>query len=296
MLVSDMGQELFSTLARESVPLAPFTWLNLGGVARYFAEPADESQLQQVVAWAASESIPVRILGGGSNLLVRDPGFDGLVIQLNSPAFDRIAIDGNVVRCGGGVRLSHLVTACVAQGLAGVEHLVGIPGTVGGALHGNSGTDEGDIGQVVRAARLMKRDGNVVQIDAQDLAFSHRRSSLDELVILEASLSLKPDDAVRLTKREQTFWIVKRGKQPNAPVRSAIAFVDPDGGSASAILSQCGALGMIEGGVQLSMAYPNYLIASEGATATQVLTLLDRARQLVYDRQGLKLQPHLVVW
>ncbi len=292
----DMARDAFLSLVRENVPLAPFTRLHIGGTARYFAEPADEAQLQQVLSLAAADSIPVRILGGGSNLLVRESGFDGLVVQLASPAFDRIILDGQTVRCGGGVWLSHLVTACVAGGLAGVEHLVGIPGTVGGALHGNSGTDEGDIGQVVRSARLMKRDGQIVQVDAPGLTFSHRRSSLDELVILEATLTLKPDDSVRLTKREQTFWIVKRSKQPNAPARSAIAFIDPDGGSASALLHQCGVLGMIEGGVQLSMAYPNYLVATEGATFDQVISLLERARSLVYDRQGLKLQTHLVVW
>jgi UDP-N-acetylmuramate dehydrogenase len=268
----------------------------LGGPARYFCEPADESQLQQLLSQAAADSVAVRILGGGSNLLVRDFGFDGLVIQLSSPAFAKIRFENSTVHCGGGVRLSHLVTACVAQGLAGVEHLVGVPGTVGGALHGNSGTDEGDIGHVVRSARLMRRDGQIVTVDAEGLTFSHRRSSLDELVILEASLGLAVDDSARLTKREQTLWIVKRSKQPNAPVRSAVAFIDPDGGSAAALLQQCSVLGLIEGAVQLSASHPNYLVASEGATAEQVLALLDRTRAIVQERTGVVLQSHLVVW
>lgn len=291
-----MAQVSFPSWVREHVPLAPFTWLQLGGSARFFCEPADEGQLQELLSLAASASIAVRILGGGSNLLVRDSGFDGLVIQLSSPAFAKIRFENSTVHCGGGVRLSHLVTACVAQGLEGVEHLVGVPGTVGGALHGNSGTDEGDIGQVVRSARLMKRDGQVVTVDAKGLTFSHRRSSLDELVILEASLGLAVDDPTRLTKREQTLWIVKRSKQPNAPARSAVAFIDPDGGSAASLLQQCSVLGLIEGSVQLSASYPNYLVASEGATAEQVLKLLDRTRSIVQDRTGVVLQSHLVVW
>jgi UDP-N-acetylmuramate dehydrogenase len=291
-----MAQSRLESMVRENVPLAPFTRLQLGGEARFFGEPSDELELGEMVSLAASQGIPVRLLGGGSNLLIRTSGFDGLVLQLTSPAFAKISFADTLVRCGGGVRLSHLVTSCVAQGLAGVEHLVGIPGTVGGALHGNSGTEEGDIGQVVSEARLMTRDGKVTQVDSRGLTFSHRRSSLDELVILEASLSLRFEDPARLTKREQTFWIVKRGKQPNAPIRSAIAFVDPDGDSAAALLHQCGALGMIEGGVQLSLPYPNYIVATEGATAEQVLILLDRARNLVLDRQGIKLQPHTVLW
>lgn len=291
-----MAQSRLESMVRENVPLAPFTRLQLGGEARFFGEPSDELELGEMVSLAASQGIPVRMLGGGSNLLIRTSGFDGLVLQLTSPAFAKIGFADTLVRCGGGVRLSHLVTSCVAQGLAGVEHLVGIPGTVGGALHGNSGTEEGDIGQVVCEARLMTRDGKVTQVDSRGLTFSHRRSSLDELVILEASLSLRVEDTARLTKREQTFWIVKRGKQPNAPIRSAIAFVDPDGDSAAALLHQCGALGMIEGGVQLSLPHPNYIVATEGATAEQVLILLDRARNLVLDRQGIKLQPHTVLW
>lgn len=291
-----MVHNSFLSSVRENVPLAPFTRLSIGGSARFFAEPADENQLEQIVSQAVADSIPVRVLGGGSNLLIRESGFEGLIVFLTAPSFERITFDDHLVHCGGGTKLSHLVTACVGQGLAGVEHLVGIPGTVGGALHNNSGTDEGDIGQVVRSARLMKRDGKVIEVQSKDLTFSHRRSSLDELVILEATLALKKDDSVRLTKREQTFWIVKRSKQPNAPIRSAIAFIDPDGGTAAALLHQCGALGMIEGGVQLSMAFPNYLVASEGATSAQVLTLLQRARDLVNDRQGVKLLPHLEVW
>lgn len=281
---------------REDVPLAPFTWLQLGGNARYFAEPADLAQLQQVVQAAAAASISVRILGSGSNVLVRESGFEGLVLQLTSPAFAQIRIDGVNVECGGGVRLSHLVTACVAQGLAGVEHLVGIPGTLGGALHGNSGTDEGDIGQVVRGATLLKRDGSLVNVDSKSLTFSHRRSSLDELVIVSASLQLHQDDSARLTKREQTFWIVKRSKQPNAPARSAVAFIDPDGGSAADVLHKAGMLGAIEGSVQLSTTFPNYVVANDGATSQQVISLLDRVKDHVAERTGVKLQPHLVFW
>ncbi len=291
-----MALEQFKTLVREDVPLAPFTWLQLGGHARYFAEPADVAELRELLVASSDEGLSVRLLGGGSNLLVRDAGFDGLVIQLKAPAFSKIQFDGSLVTCGGGAPISHLITACVGQGLAGVEHLVGIPGTVGGALHGNSGTDEGDIGHVVRAATLLRRDGSIVQVDAKELAFSHRRSSLDELVILEATFELQKDDAARLTKREQTFWILKRSKHPNAPVRSAIAFTNPDGASAADLLQRFGQLGAIEGSVQLNPTYPNYITVSDGATSEQVLALLELVREAVFEKSGVRLLTHLVVW
>ncbi|MBM3965079.1 MAG: FAD-binding protein [Planctomycetes bacterium] len=288
--------ESFKSFVRENVPLAPYTWLHLGGCARYFAEPADFEQLQGLVAEASRQSIGVRILGGGSNILVKDSGFDGLVIQLIAPAFQKISFQGNRVTCGGGVRLSHLVTACVAQGLAGVAHLVGIPGSVGGALRANSGTEEGDIGHAVREAQMLRRNGELVSVTGKQLAFSHRRSSLDELAILEATLELQPGDVKYLTKREQTFWIVKRSRQPNHPTRSAVAFIDPDGESAGELIHRTGFSGLIEGSVQMNATYPNYITAGTGATADQVLTLLERVRKGVLEKTGVRLQPHLVVW
>jgi len=288
--------EKFKNVVQENVPLAPFTWLQLGGTARWLAEPVDLEQLQGLVQAAAADSIPVRILGGGSNVLVRESGFPGLVIQLTSPAFQSIQFEGNSVRCGGGAKLAHLITACVGHGLGGLEHLVGIPGTVGGALHGNSGTEEGDIGQFVHSAVLLRRDGQTKTVDADALAFSHRRSSLDELVILEATFALQPGDVRRLTKREQTFWILKRSRQPNHPVRSALAFVDPDGASAAELLQQSGLIGTMEGSVQMNSTYPNYITAGTGASSEQVLVLLERVRSAVHQKTGVRLQPHLVVW
>jgi UDP-N-acetylmuramate dehydrogenase len=286
----------FSNVVRENVDLAPFTWLQLGGNARYFAEPVNVEQLQALVTAAATISLPVRVLGGGSNILVREAGFNGLVVQLTSPAFQSIRFDGSLVTSGGGVKLAHLITACVGHGLGGLEHLVGIPGSLGGALHGNSGTEEGDIGQFVRQAKLLRRSGEIVSVEAPGLAFSHRWSSLDELVILEATLELQPDDIRQLTKREQTFWILKRSRQPNHPLRSAVAFVDPDGASAGDLIHQAGLWGAVEGSVQMNSTYPNYITAGTGATSDQVLALLERVRNGVHQKTGVRLQTHLAVW
>jgi len=286
----------FSGAVREGVPLAPYTWLQLGGPAKYFAEPADLEQLQEIVRIATQSGLSIRVLGGGSNLLVRDRGFDGLVLHLSAPCFEKISIQGSLVQCGGGTRLAHLITACVGAGLGGLEHLVGIPGTVGGALRSNSSTDEGDIGSRMTHATLLTRKGELVKVSSKEANFSHRRSSLDELLILDAEFELQPGDIRQLTKREQTFWIVKRSKQPNYPTRSALAFVDLDGVSAAELLHRSGVNGLIEGNTQLNSAYPNYITANTGATADQVLELLERAKKVVLEKTGFSLQPHLVVW
>ena len=286
----------FGGVVRENQTLAPFTWLQIGGPTSYLVEPNDEAQLMAVVRSCALMRIPMRVLGGGSNLLIRESGFDGATFNLTSPAFGQIRRTENAVICGAGAKLSHLIAFSVGAGLGGLEHLIGIPGSVGGALRCNAGTDEGDIGHVVHSAKLLTKEGNVVEVKGTGLAFSHRVSSLDELVILEATFFLEPSEIRGLTKREQTFWIVKRSKQPSFPERAAIAFIDPDGYKASELLHQSGFNGTVEGSVRISSSYPNYLITSDGASSSQVLTLLERVREGVQDRTGVQLQSHLQIW
>ncbi len=286
----------FGEIVRENQSLAPFTWLQIGGPTRYFVEPNDALQLLSVVQSCAEAAIPMRVMGGGSNLLIRESGFDGATFSLTSPAFGQMRRMDNLIVCGAGAKLSHLIAFSVGAGLGGLEHLVGIPGTVGGALRGNAGTDEGDIGHVVQSAKLLTKEGKIVEVEGVQLAFSHRVSSLDELVILEATFCLEQGDVRSLTKREQTFWIVKRSKQPSFPERAAIAFVDPDGYKASELLQQSGFNGAIEGAVRLSSSYPNYLFASTGATSVQVLALVQRVLDGVRDRTGVQLQLHLQIW
>lgn len=294
---SEMGAlSSFAGIVRENQSLAPFTWLQIGGPTRYLIEPNDSQQLASVVKSCFDGGIPMRVLGGGSNLLIRESGFDGATFSLASPAFGKMRREGNTVVCGAGAKLSHLIAFCVGAGLGGLEHLVGIPGTIGGALRGNAGTDEGDIGHVIQSARLLTKEGAIVEVKGADLAFSHRVSSLDELVILDATFELELGEVRGLTKREQTFWIVKRSKQPNFPERAAVAFVDPDGFKASELLQQSGFNGAIEGAVRLSSTYPNYLIASDGATSAEVLTLVERVIDGVRDRSGVQLQLHLEIW
>ena len=179
---------------RENVPLADRTWFKLGGPAQYLAEPADREELQAVVQRSRNEKLPVRLLGGGSNVLVRDEGVTGMVISLSHPNFASINIKGERVTLGGGAMLANAITVTVGAGLAGLEPLVGIPGTVGGALHGNAGSHGGDIGQWACRATVMTRNGEIVDRERGDLVFAYRQSSLDELVILSADFELEKED------------------------------------------------------------------------------------------------------
>ncbi|MDZ4848126.1 MAG: FAD-binding protein [Pirellulaceae bacterium] len=283
-------------IVRENEPLGPLTWLKIGGPARFYAEPTSESELVQFVQACHANNIPVRVLGGGSNLLIRESGFEGAVLSIAAAAFSMIQVRANRIQCGSGAKLSHLITHSVGAGLSGLEHLVGIPGSVGGALHGNCSTLSGDIGQRLVSARSLRSDGTFSVLKGDNLHFSTHTSSLDELLILDAEFELEPTDAKSLTTRMQTQWIIKRASQPNSSIAAAIPFVDPITSSAAKLIEQSGMRGAIEGAVQLSTFFPNFLVAGPSATSEQVLALVERVQSAVFKQTGVQLQLHLKIW
>jgi UDP-N-acetylmuramate dehydrogenase len=281
---------------RTNEPLAERTWFKLGGPSQFFAEPGSLEELQSVVRRCRDEGIQARLLGGGSNLLVRDEGVSGMVISLASPAFTKIKIDGRRATLSGGATLANAITVTVGSGLAGLEPLVGIPGTVGGALHGNAGSHGGDIGQWACAATVMTRGGEIVQRDRGDLVFAYRQSSLDELVILEAQFELEKEDPTEVTKRMQKAWIVKKANLPMAHENTGCIFKNPRGMSAGMLIDQCGLKGEHVGGVEVSQRHANFFVAKPGATAKDVLQLIDVIRNRVAERMGVELETEIEIW
>lgn len=286
----------FSSILRENESLAPFTWLQIGGPTRYLVEPNTVEEASSVLSVCHEHAIPVRLLGGGSNVLVREAGFAGATMLLSGPGFSHISQSGVLLTCGAGAKLSHVVGHAVGLGLSGLEHLIAIPGTVGGAVRGNSGSDEGDISQSIHSAKILSKDGQIRLVSRNEMAFTHRASGLDGVALIEVTFSLTESDPELLTKRQQTFWILKRRAQPSFPERAALAFVDPVGHKAADLIHQAGMLGTVEGAVRMSTTYPNYLIASSGATSGQVLALIERVKQAVLDRSGVQLQHYLQIW
>jgi UDP-N-acetylmuramate dehydrogenase len=280
----------------EQVPLADRTWFKLGGPARYFAEPGTPEELTAVVKRCRDEGLPVRLLGGGSNVLVRDEGVAGMIISLSQPAFSGIQVDRNRVTVGGGAKLANTITVTVGAGLAGLEPLVGIPGTVGGALHGNAGTHGGDIGQWACQATVMTRGGEILHRQRDELVFAYRQSSLDELVILEAVFELEDEDPIELTKRMQKQWIVKKANLPMAHENTGCIFKNPRGMSAGMLIDQCGLKGEKVGGVEVSQRHANFFIAHAGAKAKDVLQLIDVVRNRVAERMGVELETEIEIW
>lgn len=283
-------------IVTEAEPLAAHTWFRLGGSARYFAEPTNQDELALLVARCRDNDVAVRVLGGGSNVLVRERGFDGMVVLLTAAAFGEINVDGQVLRAGGGARLGHVVSTAVREGLAGFEQLVGIPGSIGGALHGNAGSHGADIGQVTRSATVMTRTGEIVTRQREEMNFAYRRSSLDELVILEAQFELEPEDAGELTRRMQKQWIMKKSTQPLSNENAGCVFKSPGGISATNLIEQAGLKGASVGSAAVSDRDANFIVAGPDATSDDVLQLIDLLQSEVSQRLGVDLELQLEIW
>ncbi|MDX1964488.1 MAG: UDP-N-acetylmuramate dehydrogenase [Pirellulales bacterium] len=286
----------FEKIVRQQELLAPHTWFGLGGNAEFFAEPNSLEELAALVRRAQDEQLPVRILGGGSNILVRDEGVKGVVVRLSAPAFLQLRAFKHGVSAGGGVKLGQLISLAVREGFGGLESLVGIPGTVGGALHGNAGGQSGDIGQFTQRATVLTRRGEILVRERKDLVFASRQSSLDELVILDAEFVMERENPEELTKRMQKQWIMKKAVQPMGHQNTGQIFKNPRGVDAGQLIEQAGLKGARVGNVEVNDRHANFFVAEPAATTAEVLRLIDFVRDKVLERVGVELELEIEIW
>jgi UDP-N-acetylmuramate dehydrogenase len=286
----------FEKFMRRNEPLAMHTWFQLGGPAEYFAEPNHLDELIALVKRFGEHQVPVRLLGQGSNLLVRDEGVSGLVVHLSSPEFGKIQVVGDTLLAGGGAALGRAITTAVYQGMAGLEALIGIPGTVGGALFGNAGSHAGDIGQWVTKVTVISQSGEVYQRERDELEFGYRHSNLDELVILEAGFQLEEEDPAELSRRMQKYWIVKKARQPMGHQCAGCVFKNPRGAIAGELIEEAGLKGTRIGGAVVSDRHANFIVAEPECTSQDVLRLIELIHDQVEDRLGIDLERELEVW
>lgn len=278
-------------------PMAPLVWFRIGGHAAFFAKPRTLEELVTVIRRAREASIPVRLLGGGSNVLVRDEGVQALVIHLESPFFSDVTVDGNRVKVGAAVPLTALISQTARAGLAGLETLTGIPGTVGGALRGNAGSRQGSIGPFVHRATVLDTADQVQVRERDDLNFADRESNLDEPVILSAEFDLQREDPESVVRRMRRIWIIKRENQPYGHQSSGFIFRNPSPEvSAGALIDQAGLKRTRHGGAEVSDRHANFIIAHPEAKASDVLHLIEQIQQRVWQQFGYELEVQLQIW
>lgn len=227
---------------------------------------------------------------------MHDEGVTGVVIKLSDDAFSRIEIDGTRVRAGGGALLSNVTSQTVRAGLAGLDTLVGIPGTIGGALHGNAGGRSGDIGQYARSVRVLTETGELFTRREDELSFAYRQSSLNELIILDAEFELFHDDPGEITRRMRKLWIMKKATQPLTFQSAGCIFKNPRGMSAGLLIDRAGLKGTRVAGAEVSDRHANFIVAHDGAKAADVLQLIDLIRAKVSEQFGVDLELEIKIW
>ena len=285
----------FKSHVRHQVPLAMHTWFQLGGPAEFFAEPRIEEELAALLKLCKKEAIPTRTLGFGSNIIVSDAGVSGMVFRLTAVGFSDIRIEGNTIIAGGGAKLGRMITAAVHAGLAGIENLIGIPGTVGGAIMANMGTSSGTIGQWVKKIRLANESGEIFEISGRDLSFGSDNNGLQDIIILEVTVELEEEDVTELAKRMQKLWIVRKTMFP-AEQCSGYIFKNPRGLPPGELIERAGLKGTRIGGAVVSERNANFIVAEPECTGSDILRLIDLIRDQVLDRTDVELELNVQIW
>ncbi len=269
--------------------LASLTTYRFGGPARYLAEPPDRVQLQQVIEARAHE--PVLVLGRGSNLVIADSGFDGLVIRLTGE-FERIDIEDGVAVAGGAAWLPSVARQSVEAGRSGLEFFVGIPGSVGGAVRQNAGGHGSETRDWLESADLV--DGGVSSAGPGELDLSYRHSNIrSDQVVIGARFRTEPGDVA--VGRELIASIVRWRKehQPPAVYNAGSVFRNPPEDSAGRIIDSLGLKGLSVGGARVSDKHANFFVASPDASAGDVYRLVQLIRDIVRERAGVELHPEI---
>ena len=286
----------FANITLRDEPLAPLTWLKVGGPAQRMIQPRSVDELVAVVRTCHETDVKVHVLGGGSNLLVRDEGVSGVVIRLSDPTFSQVSIEGTRVKVGGGAMLSHVISESVKAGLAGLDTLVGIPGSIAGALKGNAGGRSGEIGDHLHSVTVITAQGEKFVRQGDELVFEYRHSSINELCVVEAEFELTKDNPDDIAERMRKLWVMKKSTQPLSFQSAGCVFKNPRGLSVGALIEQAGLKGMKIGQCEVSDRHGNFIVTEPGAKSADVLKLIDLMRTKVNEAHGVELELEIQVW
>ena len=284
-----------ATLFRRDEPLAKRTTLRVGGPADFYAEPASEVDLGVLLKFCKEHALPMFVLGRGSNLLVRDRGFRGLVICLAQSAFSRIEVSGDQLRCGAGARLKAVAIEAKRAGLSGLEFLEGIPGSIGGALRMNAGAMGGSMFGVVSSVRSMDSSGHIQARSASEMSVSYRScATLVGEVALAADLRGNPEARETIEKRMAEFSR-KRWESKPAASSAGCMFKNALTIPAGKLIDELGLKGTRVGGAMVSLEHGNFLVNDGNATARDVLELIELVRARAKRERDIDLQTEVEI-
>jgi UDP-N-acetylmuramate dehydrogenase len=291
--VSDLGALLGDAglQVRGDVPLGPLTTYRVGGPARWFVEVGSEVELVALAGVLAGRADEVLVVGRGSNLLVHDDGFDGVAVRLGG-ALSEVAVEGTVVVAGGAASLPVVARRSVAEGLAGFEWAVGVPGSVGGAVRMNAGGHGSDIAAVLQGVRVVDLGtGETSDMSPASLELGYRRSSIGpRQVVVSAELGLHRGDATRGEAEMAEIVRWRREHQPGGHNAGSV-FTNPPDDSAGRLVDAAGCKGLRMGSAQVSPKHANFIQVDEGGSALDVHRLMVEVARRVRGRLGVVLRP-----
>lgn len=278
---------------RENVTLAPYTTMRTGGPAALFAEPRSAQQLAHVHQWAQEKGLPLLILGNGSNLLIADSGFDGLVIHLGR-ALSEVSVFANTLTAQAGASLAAAARAAAQASLTGLEFAAGIPGSIGGAVCMNAGAYGGEIAQVIVSARVLTPEG-VRMVSRDELSLGYRSSAVMQngWVVLEATFELAPGSPDEIKATMADLVARRREKQPLQYPSCGSFFKRPVGYYAGALIEQAGLKGYRVGDAQVSEMHAGFVINRGHATSSEIYRLMQEVQRRVQAQFGVTLEPEV---
>jgi UDP-N-acetylmuramate dehydrogenase len=276
------------------VPLGPLTTYKAGGPARLFAEVESIEDLMSLVDSGLTREHPLLVLGRGSNLLVADDGFDGLVVHLGL-GFAAIEVSEDRVEAGGAAPLPRVARTAVEAGVLGLEFFVGVPGSVGGAVRQNAGCFDVETTDRLITARILDlADGTIRESGPSqlDLSYRHSNVSADEVILSARFQGEKgPEEDGKRLMREITRW--RKENQPGGTLNAGSVFKNPPGMAAGDLIDRLGLKGMAIGSVSVSEKHANFFVAGPDATSAQIRELVERVKDTVLERSGTMLEPEI---
>lgn len=288
----DLGSFL-GPRARAAEPMSKHTTIGVGGPARVLAMPATSAEVARVVRYALARGVPYVSVGKGSNLIVRDSGYEGVVIQL-AEHLTKVHLNQRSVCAEGGVSFAALARRMTKLGRTGLEFAIGIPGSVGGAVHMNAGAFGGEVKDVLERIRVVDGAGKFRSLRAADLRFSYRHTALPpRAIVVDATFSCPPG-AIRTDVYERS--VGRKTTQPIWERSFGSTFVNPPGRFAAELIEGCGLKGRRQGGAMFSDLHANFIVNVDGrATAADVEALIALAQEAVRSRYGVELKTEVIV-
>ena len=293
-------RQLLNILDEESIKvdelMKKHITFKVGGPADFLVKPKTEEELRKVIKFAKEENIPFLVIGNGSNLLVKDGGIRGIVIEL-SDNFNNYEIEGNIIKSQSGALLSILGRNAMKNSLSGFEFAAGIPGTLGGALAMNAGAYGGEMKQVVKSVRLMDTEGNIFELSNEEMEFEYRKSLLStkDYIVLSAVIELQEGNMDKIKETMADYSNKRVTKQPLNLPSAGSTFKRPEGHFAAKLIDDCGLRGLTLRGAQVSDKHCGFVVNMGDANAKDILDLMFIVKSTVNEKFGIMLEEEVKI-